>query len=59
MVVLASIGGGLWHGQAQDGIAFYFGVKFDLKGQRQSTPTTIWLLTHVFCTSGSNLVILV
>ena len=35
-----------------------FQVKFDLEGQVQSTPKTTGILTNVFSTSGSNLVIL-
>ena len=35
-----------------------FEVKFDLEGQGQLPPQTLRILTKVFCTSGSNLVIL-
>ena len=45
--------------QAQTGVNFDFEVKFDLKGQGQSTPKIIWILTKVFYPYGSNLVILV
>ena len=44
--------------QAQTGVNFDFEVKFDLKGQGQSTPKTIGILTKVFYTYGPNLVIL-
>ena len=33
-------------------------VKFDLEGQGQSPSQTIEILTKVFCTPGSNLVVL-
>ena len=46
------------HGQAQNGVNFYFEVKFDLEGQGQSPPKTIGILTKVFYTYGPNLVIL-
>ena len=55
--VVNSIGGGLWHGQAENGVNFYFGAQFDLEGQGQLPPKTISVLTNVFCTSGPNLVI--
>ena len=35
-----------------------FQVIFDLESQGQSLPKTIGILTKVFCTTGSNLVIL-
>ena len=35
-----------------------FQVRFDLDGQGQLSYKTTWILTHVFCTSGLNLVIL-
>ena len=54
--IVASIGGESWHGQAQNGVIFYFEVKFDLEGQSQSPPKTIGI--KVFCTYGPNLVIL-
>ena len=44
--------------QAQNGVNFDFEVKFDLEGQGQSPPKTIGILTKVFYTYGSNLVIL-
>ena len=56
--IVTSIGGELWHGQAQNGINIDFGVQFDLEGQGQLPPKTIGILTNVFCTSGPNLVIL-
>ena len=30
--IVTSIGGELWHGQAQNGVNFDFEVKFDLEG---------------------------
>ena len=57
--IVTSIGGESWHGQAQNGVNFYFEVKFDLEGQGQSPPKTIGILTKVFYTYGPNLVILV
>ena len=33
-------------------------IRFDLEGQGQSSYKTIGILTHVFCTSDSNLVTL-
>ena len=56
--ILTRIGGELWFGQAQNGVNFEFGVKFDLEGQGQLPPKTIGNLTKVFCFSGPNLVIL-
>ena len=56
--IVTSIGGGLWHAQAQNGVNFDFGVQFDLEGQGQSPPKTIGILTKVFYTYCSNLVIL-
>ena len=68
--IVIYIGGELWHGQAQNGVNFYFEVKFDLEGQGQSPPPpppppttttkkkTIGILTKVFYTYGQNLVIL-
>ena len=44
--------------QAQNGVNFYFEVKFDLGGQGQSPPKTLGTLTKVFYTYGPNLVIL-
>ena len=45
--IVTSIGGELWHGQAQNGVNFYFEAKFDLEGQVQSPPKTIGILTKV------------
>ena len=56
--IVTSIGGESWHGQAQNGVNFYFVVKFDLEGQGQSPPKTIRILTKVFYTYGPNFVIL-
>ena len=56
--IVTSIGGELWHGQAQNGVNFDFGVQFDLEGHNQSSPNTIGILTKVFYISGLNLVIL-
>ena len=56
--IVISIGGELWHGQAQNGVNFDFEVKFDLEGQGQSPPRTIGILTKVFYIYGPNLVIL-
>ena len=55
LVVLARTGDELSHGQAPN---FDFEVKFDLEGHGQSPPKTIGILTKVFYTIGSNLVIL-
>ena len=38
--IVTSIGGELWHGQAQNGVNFDFEVKFDLEGQGQSPKKT-------------------
>ena len=56
--IVTSIGGELFHEQAQNGVNFYFGVQFDLEGHDQSSHTTIEILTKVFYISGPNLVIL-
>ena len=45
--IVTSIGGELWHGQAQNGVNFDLEVKFDLEGQSQSLPKTIGILTKV------------
>ena len=37
-VLLAWTGDELSHGQAQNGVKFYFEIKFDLEGQGQSPP---------------------
>ena len=39
--IVTSIGGELWHAQAQNGVNFDFGVQFDLEGQDQSSHKTI------------------
>ena len=57
-VVLAWAGDELSFGQAQNGVNFDFEVKFDLKGQGQSPPKIIGILTKVFYIYGPNLVIL-
>ena len=44
--------------QAQNGVTFYFEVKFDLEGQGQSLLKPIGILTKVFYIYGPNLVIL-
>ena len=56
--IVTSIGGELWHGQAQNGVNFDFRVQFDLEGHDQSFNKTIGILTKVFYISGPNLVIL-
>ena len=56
--IVTSIGGELWHEQAQNGINFDFGVQFDLEGQDQLSHKTIGTLTKVFYISGPNLVII-
>ena len=56
--IVTSIGGELWHGQAQNGVNFDFGVQFDLEGHDQSSHKTIAILTQVFYISGPKLVIL-
>ena len=56
--IVTLIGGELWHGQAQNGINFDFGVQFDLEGHDQSPHKTIGILTKVFYISVPNLVIL-
>ena len=56
--IVTSIGGELWHGQAQNGVNFRFGVQFDFEGQGQSPPKTIGIFTKAFSTYGLNLVIL-
>ena len=56
--IITSIGGELWHAQAQNEVNFDFGVQFDLEGHGQSSHKTIGLLTKVFYISGPNLVIL-
>ena len=44
--------------QTQNGVNFYFEVKFDHEDHDQSPPKTIGILTKVFYTYGPNLVIL-
>ena len=56
--IVTSIGGELWHGQAQNGVNFYFGVQFDLEGQNQSFHKTIGILSKIFYICDPNLVIL-
>ena len=56
--IVTSIGGESWHGQDQNGVNFAFEVKFDIEGQGQSPPKTIGILTKIFYSYGSNLVIL-
>ena len=56
--IVTSIGGELWHGQAQIGVNFDFRVQFDFEGHNQSSHKTIGILTKVFYISGTNLVIL-
>ena len=58
LVALAWTGDELSRRQAQNGVNFYFEVKFDLEGQGQSPSKTIGILTKVFYTYGPNLVIL-
>ena len=58
LVILAWTGDELSCRQAENGVTFDFEVKFDLEGQGQSPPKTIGILTTVFYTYGSNLVIL-
>ena len=48
--ILTSIGGELWHGQAQNGINFDFAGQFDLEGQGRMSYKTIGILTKLFCT---------
>ena len=56
--IVTSIGGELWHAQAQNEVNFDFEVQCDLEGHDQSSHKTIGLLTKVFYISGLNLVIL-
>ena len=57
-VILASIGGDLSRGQAQNGINCDFKIRFDLETQSQPTPRTTRILNNMFSTSGPNLVTL-
>ena len=50
------MGDDLWCGQAQNGVNFYFDLKFDLEGQGRLPLKTIGTLTKVFCIFGPNLV---
>ena len=52
LVILAWTGDELSCQQAQNWVTFDFEVKFDLKGQGQSPPKTIGILTKVFYTYG-------
>ena len=56
--IVTSISGELWHGQAQNGENFDFGVQFDLEGHNKLSHKTVGILTKVFYISGPNLVIL-
>ena len=58
LVILAWTGDELLRGQAQNGVNFDFEITFYLRGQSQSPPKTIWILTKVCYTYGLNLVIL-
>ena len=57
-MILAWTGDELSCQQAQNGVTYDFEVKFDLKGQGQSPPKTIGILTKAFGIYGPNLVIL-
>ena len=56
--ILISNDGDLWHGQAQNGVNFYFQVQFDLEDDRQSAHKTTGISNNVFYISDRNLVIL-
>ena len=56
--IVTAIGGELWHGQAQNGVNFDFGVQFDLEGHNQSSHKTKEILFKVFYISRPNLVII-
>ena len=58
LVILAPMGNALWCRQYQNGVNSDFKVKFGLEGQGQLPRKTIGTLTKVFCTFGSDLVIL-
>ena len=58
LVVLAWTGDELSHRQAQNGVNFYFEGAFDLEGKGQLPHKTIGILTKVFYTCVSNLMIL-
>ena len=57
-MILAYTGDKLSSGQAQNEVKLDFHVKFDLEVQSRSPPKIIGILTKVFCTYVSNLVIL-
>ena len=42
--IITLIAGKLWHGQAQNGVTFDFGVQFDLEGQGQLSHKPISIL---------------
>ena len=46
------------NGEAQNEVKLNFQVEFDLEDQCQSPPKTIGTLTNLFCTSGTNFMIL-
>ena len=58
LVILAYTGDKLSRGQVQTEVKFDFHVKLDLEVQGRSPPKRIGILTKVFCTFVSNLVIL-
>ena len=58
LVILAYTGDKLSCGQAQNEVKLDFHVKFYLEVQGRSSPQIIGILTKVFCTYVSNLVIL-
>ena len=45
--IVTSIGGELWHRQAQNGVNFDFGVLFDREGHDQSSHKTIGISTKL------------
>ena len=57
-LVLAGTGDELSHGQAQNGVNFDVEGKFDLEGKGQLPLKTLGILTKVFYTEVSNLLIL-
>ena len=58
LVILAYTGDKLWCGQTQNEVKFDFQVKFDPEVRGRSPPKMIEILTKVFYTGFSNLVIL-
>ena len=54
LVILTWTGDALLCGQAQNGVNFYFEVKFDLESNSQSPPKSIGIITKVFYTLESN-----